>query len=54
MIQNINQLSTLRVMQTFEAAVNELVALRQNLLTTDVLLVALISREEADVNGHLN
>ncbi|MBK5963514.1 hypothetical protein CCR95_05275 [Thiocystis minor] len=48
MIQNINQLSTLRVMQTFETAVNELVALRQNLLTTDVLLMTLISQEDAE------
>lgn len=35
-------------MQTFETAVNELVALRQNLLTTDVLLMALISQEDAE------
>jgi len=48
MIQNFTQLSTKKVMQTLEIAVAELAALRQNLLTPDFILLALLSQSDGE------
>jgi ATP-dependent Clp protease ATP-binding subunit ClpC len=46
--QNYSQFATKKVMQTMEMAVTELVALRQNLLTPDFVLLALLSQPDAE------
>ncbi len=48
MIQNFTQLSTKKVMQALEMAVAELAALRQNQLTPDFLLLALLSQPDSE------
>ena len=48
MIQNFTQLSTKKVMQTLEIAVAELVGLRQNVLTPDFILLALLSQPDGE------
>jgi ATP-dependent Clp protease ATP-binding subunit ClpC len=45
-IQNFTQISTKKVMQVLEAAVTELVGLHQNLLTPDVILLALLAQPD--------
>jgi ATP-dependent Clp protease ATP-binding subunit ClpC len=47
-IQNFTQLSTRKVMQTLEMAVAELVGLRQNQLTLDFILLALLSQPDSE------
>ena len=48
MIQNFTQLSTKKVMQTLEMAVAELAGQRQNLLTPDFILLALLSQPDGE------
>ena len=48
MIQNFTQLSTKKVMQTLEMAVAELAGLRQNQLTPDFILLALLSEPDGE------
>ena len=48
MIQNFTQLSTKKVMQTLELAVAELAGMRQNLLTPDYILLALLSQPDGE------
>jgi ATP-dependent Clp protease ATP-binding subunit ClpC len=48
MIQNFTQFSTRKVMQTLEMAVAELAGLRQNLLTPDFVLLALLSQPDSE------
>jgi ATP-dependent Clp protease ATP-binding subunit ClpC len=47
-IQNFTQLSTRKVMQTLEMAVAELAGLRQNQLTPDFVLLALLSQPDSE------
>jgi ATP-dependent Clp protease ATP-binding subunit ClpC len=47
-IQNFTQLSTKKVMQALEMAVAELAGLRQNQLTPDFLLLALLSQPDSE------
>jgi len=47
-IQNFTQLSTKKVMQTLEMAVAELAGLRQNQLTPDFILLALLSQPDGE------
>jgi ATP-dependent Clp protease ATP-binding subunit ClpC len=47
-IQNFTQLSTKKVMQTLEIAVGELAGMRQNLLTPDLILLALLSQPDSE------
>jgi ATP-dependent Clp protease ATP-binding subunit ClpC len=48
MIQNFTQLSTRKVLQALEMAVAELASLRQNLLTPDFILLAVLSQSDAE------
>ena len=48
MIQNFTQLSTKKVLQALEMAVAELAGMRQNLLTPDFILVALLSQPDSE------
>ncbi len=48
MIQNFTQLSTKKVLQTLEMAVAELAGMRQNQLTPDFILLALLSQPDAE------
>ncbi len=48
MIQNFTQLCTKKVMQTLEIAVAELAGLRQNLLTPDFILLALLAQPDGE------
>jgi len=52
-IQNFTQLSTKKVLQTLEMAVAELAGMRQNLLTPDFILLALLSQPDAEPLGIL-
>jgi ATP-dependent Clp protease ATP-binding subunit ClpC len=47
-IQNFTQLSTKKVMQALELAVAELAGMRQNLLTPDYILLALLSQPDGE------
>jgi ATP-dependent Clp protease ATP-binding subunit ClpC len=47
-IQNFTQLSTKKVLQALEMAVAELAGLRQNLLTPDFILLALLSQPDSE------
>jgi len=47
-IQNFTQLSTKKVLQTLEIAVAELAGMRENLLTPDFILLALLSQPDAE------
>jgi ATP-dependent Clp protease ATP-binding subunit ClpC len=47
-IQNFTQLSTKKVMQTLEIAVAELAGMRQNLLTPDLILLALLAQPDSE------
>lgn len=46
--ENYAQFSTKKVARTLELAVTELVGLRQNLLTTDFILLALLAQPDAE------
>ncbi len=48
MLQDLVQKSTKKVLSTLEIAVSELVALKQNVLTPDFVLLALISQPDAE------
>jgi ATP-dependent Clp protease ATP-binding subunit ClpC len=48
MIQNFTQLSTKKVMQTLEIAVGELAGMHQNLLTPDLILLALLAQPDSE------
>jgi ATP-dependent Clp protease ATP-binding subunit ClpC len=48
MLQGFAEKSTKKVMSTIEIAVNELVALKQNVLTPDFILLALMSQQDAE------
>ena len=48
MLQDFVQKSTKKVFSTIEIAVNELVALKQNVLTPDFILLALVSQPDAE------
>jgi ATP-dependent Clp protease ATP-binding subunit ClpC len=47
-IQNFTELSTKKVLQTLESAVAELAGMRQNQLTPDIILLALLSQPDAE------
>ena len=48
MLQDFVQKSTNKVLSTIEIAVNELVALKQNVLTPDIILLALVSQSDSE------
>jgi ATP-dependent Clp protease ATP-binding subunit ClpC len=48
MLQEFVQKSTKKVLSTIEIAVSELVALKQNVLTPDFILLALVSQQDAE------
>ena len=50
MIQNFTQLSTKKVMQALELAVAELAGMRQNLLTPDYILLALLAQPDSEAH----